>query len=618
MDEDLDADQDLETDGNWMDNAMMPQSGGLDFSLRRQLAEQRRGDGNGSQPATAPGTDRRFSKAAQARIDHVFHVARALLQDGAGGELSSGDGEDDNGTLVARAEAGVCVAFAAMSEVLVASTGMEKFFALSVMSLAADAWHLDESVSQVLPRIRPGLADVLRSHLPARMRREAFHLVHCLFARFGSGWIAERVSDQDDRAARAGGTLLELICQVVRVDLRVAFESEKLGSDDVRLVVAAATLLEDVIAILVGDVLDGTVSGDLDPEAILRVGEAIRESMQAVLFYLTSLAAGETISGDLELTATRLLGAWLAEESDALVDDVCDLLPWLVAVPSAPGGPSPGRLSTLGNLDLAAVVDLLSLPRLSATALLSAGEAPATRPPLAQTLPFLLPGLVTLTADPGRGREAVIETRTDVLLAAVVLAGCEASLAGATAVVGSIGGDVAVAVSVLLNVYAAPGAEARVADLVLDRLGVVAAASASLLREAEAASRQADSAAVAGRHSFAGLNLAALALVGGAAGASAALHDSFVGLLCDTLSSSLPTTRPHVRAWLRIAELWILCVDLLGRVCAADRDVAALVRASNLGSVATARLADGAFPVADLEVVDAARVALDMLLPFLA
>lgn len=85
--------------------------------------------------------------------------------------------------------------------------------------------------------------------------------------------------------------------------------------------------------------------------------------------------------------AVRVLGAWLAEESLALSEQVYQLLPFLLQL--CAGSPEPGLLQTQGH----------QVSHVVSEAVVDGSGATSAGPPPNELLKFLLPGLCHLTVE---------------------------------------------------------------------------------------------------------------------------------------------------------------------------------------------------------------------------
>ncbi|EQC38412.1 hypothetical protein SDRG_04123 [Saprolegnia diclina VS20] len=234
-------------------------------------------------------------------------------------------------------------------------------------------------------------------HASTQRRDTSLALIERLFSTVGGAWL---VPTPD-----AAGDLVVLVVQLAAIEAKLLLDDAERAWIDVRVndsaveVIDAADdrltrmvpicygILEAIVSMLAGsrpDIVDASL---LSGPVLAQLQDALGEVFTVVLQFLTTardfVATFPTsLALDMVVYASvRVFGAWLAEESDFCQADVLQLLPFLLQYqPSLVTDASP-----LQNDDDDDELD-------------SDDEAPPT-PLLTDPLHFLLPGLLSLSAD---------------------------------------------------------------------------------------------------------------------------------------------------------------------------------------------------------------------------
>ncbi|NXS59777.1 NCDN protein, partial [Brachypteracias leptosomus] len=238
----------------------------------------------------------------------------------------------------------------------------------------------DSQGSECLRRLYKGLAKILGSKLSQSQRDPALKLAACLVQACGSEWIP---------AGSAGSKFLALLVNLACVEVRLTLEEpdplEEEGKKE--MVTACYVLIEMGIQECLKE--EKPLLEEAQKMQLMRIME---EAFGAVIFYLKQVKQ-EELQDPFVFASVRVLGAWMAEETSSLRQEICELLPFLVRYAkklfreSSPAAnlPQPELLSTGGS----------DLPR--------------------DALRFLLPGFCHLTAE-DRPRDILISEGAPALL----------------------------------------------------------------------------------------------------------------------------------------------------------------------------------------------------------
>ncbi|NXL57260.1 NCDN protein, partial [Chordeiles acutipennis] len=238
----------------------------------------------------------------------------------------------------------------------------------------------DSQGCECLHRLYKGLANILASKLSQSQRDPALKLAACLVQACGSEWIP---------AGSAGSKFLALLVNLACVEVRLTLEEpDPLEMEGKKEVVAACYVL---IEMGIQECLreEKPLLKDVQKMQIMRIME---EAFGAVIFYLRQVKQ-EQLQDPFIFASVRVLGAWMAEETSSLKQEICELLPFLVHYAKklfkegsrAVSPPQPELVSTEGS----------ALPQ--------------------DALRFLLPGFCHLTAE-DRPRDILISEGAPALL----------------------------------------------------------------------------------------------------------------------------------------------------------------------------------------------------------
>ncbi|XP_009863447.1 PREDICTED: neurochondrin, partial [Apaloderma vittatum] len=171
--------------------------------------------------------------------------------------------------------------------------------------------------SECLHRIYKGLANILGSKLNQSQRDPALKLAACLVQACGSEWIP---------AESAGSKFLALLVNLACVEVRLTLEEpdplEAEGKKE--LVTACYVLIEMGIQECLRE--EKPLLEEGQKMQLLRIME---EAFGAVIFYLRQVRE-EELQDPFVFACVRILGAWMAEETSSLKQEICEVLPFLV------------------------------------------------------------------------------------------------------------------------------------------------------------------------------------------------------------------------------------------------------------------------------------------------
>ncbi|NXH14643.1 NCDN protein, partial [Bucco capensis] len=175
----------------------------------------------------------------------------------------------------------------------------------------------DSQGSECLHRLYKGLANILGSKLSQSQRDPALKLAACLVQACGSEWIP---------ADRAGSKFLALLVNLACVEVRLTLEEpEPLELEGKKEVVTACyVLMEMGIQECLRE--EKPLLEEVQKMQLMRIME---EAFGAVIFYLRQVKQ-EQLQDPFIFASVRILGAWMAEETASLKQEICQLLPFLV------------------------------------------------------------------------------------------------------------------------------------------------------------------------------------------------------------------------------------------------------------------------------------------------
>ncbi|NXH96810.1 NCDN protein, partial [Pachycephala philippinensis] len=171
--------------------------------------------------------------------------------------------------------------------------------------------------SECLCRLYKGLADILGSKLSQSQRDPALKLAASLVQACGAEWIP---------AGSAGSKFLSLLVNLACVEVRLTLEEpdpvEVEGKKEV--VTACYVLMEMGIQECLRE--ENPLLENVQKMQLMRIME---EAFGAVIFYLRQVKQ-EELQDPFIFASVRVLGAWMAEETSSLKQEICELLPFLV------------------------------------------------------------------------------------------------------------------------------------------------------------------------------------------------------------------------------------------------------------------------------------------------
>ncbi|KFQ75071.1 Neurochondrin, partial [Phoenicopterus ruber ruber] len=175
----------------------------------------------------------------------------------------------------------------------------------------------DPQGCECLRRLYKGLSNILGSKLSQSQRDPALKLAACLTQACGSEWIP---------AGSAGSKFLALLVNLACVEVRLTLEEpdplEVEGKKEV--VTACYVLIETGIQECLSE--EKPLLEEVQKMQLMRVME---EAFGAVIFYLRQVKQ-EELQDPFIFASVRILGAWMAEETSSLKQEICELLPFLV------------------------------------------------------------------------------------------------------------------------------------------------------------------------------------------------------------------------------------------------------------------------------------------------
>ncbi|XP_009067681.1 PREDICTED: neurochondrin, partial [Acanthisitta chloris] len=175
----------------------------------------------------------------------------------------------------------------------------------------------DPQGSECLGRLYKGLGDILGSKLSQSQRDPALKLAASLVQACGAEWIP---------AGSAGSKFLALLVNLACVEVRLTLEEpdpvEVEGKKEV--VTACYVLMEMGIQECLRE-----ENPLLDEGQKMQLMRIMEEAFGAVIFHLRQVKQ-EELQDPFIFASVRVLGAWMAEETSSLKQEICELLPWLV------------------------------------------------------------------------------------------------------------------------------------------------------------------------------------------------------------------------------------------------------------------------------------------------
>ncbi|XP_019403296.1 PREDICTED: neurochondrin isoform X2 [Crocodylus porosus] len=207
--------------------------------------------------------------------------------------------------------------------------------------------------SKCLHNLYRGLASILSSRLSQLQRDPALKLAACLSQAYGAEWIP---------AGNTGSKFLALLVNLACVEVRLCLEEPDPATVDGKEEVMTACYILIEMGIL--ECMREEKPLLKEKQKVQLVG-TMGEAFGAVIYYLRQVG-WEKLGEPFVFASVRILGAWMAEETSSLKQEICDLLPFLVhyaktlfregdkamcspqqtAVPGVPGSPKDSALPT--------------------------------------------------------------------------------------------------------------------------------------------------------------------------------------------------------------------------------------------------------------------------------
>ncbi|NWH71130.1 NCDN protein, partial [Piaya cayana] len=196
----------------------------------------------------------------------------------------------------------------------------------------------DSQGSECLRRLYEGLNSILCSKLSQSQRDPALKLAACLVQACGSEWIPAGSAESKFLAL-----LVNLACVEVCLTLEEPQPLEAEGKKEV--VTACYVLIEMGIQECLRE--EKPLLGDAQKTQLISIME---EALGAVISYLRQVK-DEELRDPFVFASVRILGAWMAEETSSLKQEICELLPFLVRYSKklfkeGSAGPQPELLSS--------------------------------------------------------------------------------------------------------------------------------------------------------------------------------------------------------------------------------------------------------------------------------
>ncbi|XP_070553486.1 neurochondrin-like isoform X1 [Ptychodera flava] len=234
--------------------------------------------------------------------------------------------------------------------------------------------------------IHQGLFDILRSKIGTKQRDPALRLSSLMIEYFGIGWAFGPPPDTNTK-------FLLLLVHLSCVEIRMGLEHTKEEERDSRSAVVSSCY--NMVELIISFMTSGP-SLELNSKQVTQLHSALIGAFGAVTHYLTSIANDKTqYSKPLVQASVRVLGAWLAEETSALREEIYNLLPFLTDIGKEYFYKLKMRLSKEKAAELGTQSDSEPIP--------------------VDLLRFLLPGLCHFTAEE-KSRKIMVDNAVHELL----------------------------------------------------------------------------------------------------------------------------------------------------------------------------------------------------------
>lgn len=187
------------------------------------------------------------------------------------------------------------------------------------------------SENRWLAGVYEGLNDILQSKISSEQRNPAINLLSAVIELVGMDWMSEFSRQQSP-----GLYILSLT--IVSVEIRMILDEKTAGE-----IVNKAALLSSCFNILEKAINFAIVNAGRSPnnralpaivlDGLPKVYSLATESIHSIVVFLNHAAEVRTMPDQeryIVLASVRVLCAWMAEETSALQDDICRLLPFLL------------------------------------------------------------------------------------------------------------------------------------------------------------------------------------------------------------------------------------------------------------------------------------------------
>ncbi|XP_030074294.1 neurochondrin [Microcaecilia unicolor] len=166
--------------------------------------------------------------------------------------------------------------------------------------------------------IYQGLARILSSKLDESRRNPALQLAGCLVSDYNADWILAESRLKNSK-------FLALLVNLACVEVRLCLEEPDPGYADSR-----QNLITACYAAMELGIQECTREESLLTEAQkLQLIAILQEACGAIMYYLNQVG-WQRMEDPFIFASVRILSAWLAEETSALKEEVCELLPFLI------------------------------------------------------------------------------------------------------------------------------------------------------------------------------------------------------------------------------------------------------------------------------------------------
>ncbi|XP_041068045.1 neurochondrin isoform X1 [Carcharodon carcharias] len=177
----------------------------------------------------------------------------------------------------------------------------------------------DPSLTGCLKNFHTGLFSILSSKLSISQRDPALKLAGLLLTVYGSDWI---LAENTETRSKFLALMVNLAC----VEVRICLEDPGLDATNSKpdVITACYSIIEfGMMVCVLGDKVCLT---EAESSQLVRI---MVEAFGAVIGYFKQVTEEQLWSPFL-FASVRILGAWMAEETYALRQEICDVLPFLI------------------------------------------------------------------------------------------------------------------------------------------------------------------------------------------------------------------------------------------------------------------------------------------------